>query len=134
MPSRLRSDTSTPLSTISAPPSASNRQREPDFRFPSSELLVLLTSRPTAGDPELMQVLDIDDRRWSSFMHAWPDASPFHHPRWARLLADCYGYRPLALALTDRAGRVAAGLPVLDVGSRFGRRRWVSLPFTDSCP
>lgn len=81
-----------------------------------------------------MLVLDIDDRRWSAFVHAWPDASPFHHPRWAGLLAACYGYRPLALAMTDRAGRIAAGLPVLDVGSRFGRRRWVSLPFTDSCP
>ena len=81
-----------------------------------------------------MQVLDIDDPRWSAFVQAWPDASPFHHPRWAGLLAACYGYRPLALALTDRAGRVTAGLPVLDVGSRFGRRRWVSLPFTDSCP
>jgi CelD/BcsL family acetyltransferase involved in cellulose biosynthesis len=81
-----------------------------------------------------MQVLDIDDRRWSSFVHAWPDASPFHHPRWAGLLAACYGYRPLALALTDRTGFIVAGLPVLDLGSRFGRRRWVSLPFTDSCP
>jgi CelD/BcsL family acetyltransferase involved in cellulose biosynthesis len=81
-----------------------------------------------------MLVLDIDDRRWSAFVREWPDALPFHHPRWAGLLAACYGYRPLVLALADGPGRITAGLPVLDVGSRFGRRRWVSLPFTDSCP
>src|SRR5712691_7906756 len=50
MPSRLRSDTSTPLSTISAPPSASNRQREPDFRFPSSELLERRMRLPRAKE------------------------------------------------------------------------------------
>jgi CelD/BcsL family acetyltransferase involved in cellulose biosynthesis len=81
-----------------------------------------------------MLVLELDDPRWSAFVHAWPDALPFHHPRWAGLLSSCYGYRPLALTLADGAGRIAAGLPVLEVGSRFGRRRWVSLPFTDACP
>jgi CelD/BcsL family acetyltransferase involved in cellulose biosynthesis len=81
-----------------------------------------------------MLVLELDDPRWSAFVHEWPDALPFHHPRWAGLLRDCYGYRPRALVLADSAGRIAAGLPVLEVGSRFGRRRWVSLPFTDACP
>jgi CelD/BcsL family acetyltransferase involved in cellulose biosynthesis len=79
-------------------------------------------------------VVEIDDPLWTDFVHACPAAVPFHHPAWARLLADCYGYRPFALALSGEAGQIVAGLPVLEVRSPFGNRRWVSLPFTDYCP
>src|SRR5215218_6383759 len=81
-----------------------------------------------------MIVVEIDDPLWTDFVHACPAAVPFHHPAWARLLADCYGYRPFALALSGEAGQIVAGLPVLEVRSPFGNRRWVSLPFTDYCP
>jgi CelD/BcsL family acetyltransferase involved in cellulose biosynthesis len=81
-----------------------------------------------------MIVVEIDDPRWIDFVHACPAALPFHHPAWTRLLADCYGYRPLALALAGDAGQFVAGLPVLEVKSPFGKRRWLSLPFTDYCP
>lgn len=81
-----------------------------------------------------MSVLELEDPRWLDFVQGRPDASIFHHPAWARLLADCYGYRAMVVALTDRGGAVTAGLPVIDVSSPLGGRRWVSLPFTDSCP
>jgi CelD/BcsL family acetyltransferase involved in cellulose biosynthesis len=79
-------------------------------------------------------VLDLNDRRWSDFVRSCAQASPFHHPAWAGLLAECYRYPALVLALTDAAGEIVAGLPVLDVSGPLAGRRWVSLPFTDYCP
>jgi CelD/BcsL family acetyltransferase involved in cellulose biosynthesis len=79
----------------------------------------------TASDPQL---LNVDDPRWSAFVDACPDALPFHHPAWLRLLADCYGFRPLVVFSGE------AGLPVLEVRGPLGGRRWISLPFTDLCP
>ena len=76
-----------------------------------------------------MLELELDDPRWRTFVESCPGAGPFHHPAWSRLLAECYGLRPSALVLSDPAGAIEAGIPVL------GRRgRLLSLPFTDACP
>ncbi|MGH8899576.1 MAG: lipid II:glycine glycyltransferase FemX [Egibacteraceae bacterium] len=81
-----------------------------------------------------MITLEIDDSRWVEFTQGCPDATPFHHPSWARLIAECYHYRAFALASRDRHGQIVAGLPVVEVGGPLRRRRWVALPFTDQCP
>jgi hypothetical protein len=73
--------------------------------------------------------LDLHDVRWAAFVASRPEAGPFHHPAWASLLADCYGFRGFALAFEDGAGAIRGGLPVLEVR----RGRLVSLPFTDAC-
>jgi CelD/BcsL family acetyltransferase involved in cellulose biosynthesis len=78
--------------------------------------------------------LEIDDARWMEFVSVREDATAFHHPAWAALLADCYRYPAFAFALGDPSGRIVAGLPVLDVSNRLTGKRWVSLPYTDSCP
>ncbi len=81
-----------------------------------------------------LQTLVIDDPRWTTFVESHPDASPFHHPSWARLLEECYGFKSFAVAALD-GDVVLAGVPMLEVsGHRRRRRRWVSLPFTDYCP
>ena len=80
-----------------------------------------------------LQTLEIDDPRWTAFVESQTDASPFHHPSWARLLAECYGFDAFALAAFD-GDVVAAGAPMLEVSGHRRRRRWVSLPFTDHCP
>ena len=72
-----------------------------------------------------MLQLELDDPRWSEFVTSFPEAGPFHHPAWAQLLADCYGFRPLAL-LTQEGD---AGIPALELR----RSRIVALPFTDAC-
>ena len=77
--------------------------------------------------------LDIDDPRWVDFVFASEGATPFHHPAWVALLGDCYRYSAFALALADGAGRILAGLPVVDVSNRLTGKRWVSLPYTDVC-
>jgi hypothetical protein len=78
--------------------------------------------------------LGIEDPRWRSFVAGSADALPFHHPAWTLALRDVYRFRPLALALADREGRLGAGIPALQLSGRPGRRRLVSLPFTDRCP
>ena len=79
-----------------------------------------------------MRLLSLDDPRWFDFVESRREASLFHHPVWTGLLADCYGFKPMALALDER-GDVTAGVPLLDVTRPLGGRRWVSLPFTDYC-
>jgi len=80
-----------------------------------------------------LTTFDISDQRWASFVQASPDAAPFHRPEWAQMLGACYGYRAFALSKVDAGGRIYSGLPLIDVTGPFGRRRWVSLPFTDYC-
>lgn len=80
-----------------------------------------------------MKILAIDDARWREFVDGRPDATIFHHPAWASLLARCYGYRALVIA-DERGGAITSGLPALVVRLPFGARRWISLPFTDHCP
>ena len=79
-------------------------------------------------------ILALDDPRWGWFVDHTEDATPFHHPSWARLLAESYRYKGFALAVADGDGEVIAGAPFLEVRSLAGRRRWISLPFTDECP
>jgi CelD/BcsL family acetyltransferase involved in cellulose biosynthesis len=76
--------------------------------------------------------ISVDDPDWFSFARHCDDAGPVHHPAWSSLIADCYGYRAFNLVLIER-GAVVAGAPVIDVRRPLFGRRWISLPFTDSC-
>jgi CelD/BcsL family acetyltransferase involved in cellulose biosynthesis len=79
-------------------------------------------------------VLELSDRRWAGFVARQPSAMPFHHPDWGMLIADCYGFRAFAVATSDAAGQIEAGLPVIEVRHVGGEPKWVTLPFTDYCP
>ena len=78
-------------------------------------------------------VLTIDDARWLRFLASQPDATVFHHPAWAHLLAEAYGHRTQLLVETS-GDEIIAGLPLADIQVTFSKRRFVSLPFTDHCP
>jgi len=78
--------------------------------------------------------ITIDDPRWSEFVNSHPGAGPFHLPAWASTIADCYRFESFALTAQDTDGEILAGLPAIAVRSPLAGRRWVSLPFTDSCP
>jgi CelD/BcsL family acetyltransferase involved in cellulose biosynthesis len=80
-----------------------------------------------------LECWSLTDPRWLRFIFGHAEATAFHHPSWASLLAECYGYRAFAVALTDDTGQIVAGLPVVEVRGPLGGRRWVSLPFTDHC-
>ena len=79
-------------------------------------------------------VLALDDPEWHRFVTEMPDCTPFHHPAWAQMLAATYHYPGLAVGIRDGRGRLVAGAPFLEVRGVSGRRRWISLPFTDECP
>jgi CelD/BcsL family acetyltransferase involved in cellulose biosynthesis len=82
----------------------------------------------------LATILEIDDPAWRTFVEEEPSSLPFHHPAWASLLAETYGFRPFALVVSDSTGTVRAGLPVVEVKHLLLARRWIALPFTDYCP
>ena len=88
----------------------------------------------SAGSGVEIDLRPLRDPHWSAFVAGHRSALPFHHPSWAAMLAECYGFHAFCLAVSDRAGRMLAGLPVIEVRHRAGRPRWVSLPFTDECP
>jgi CelD/BcsL family acetyltransferase involved in cellulose biosynthesis len=76
----------------------------------------------------------LQDPQWTAFVAGHDSALPFHHPSWATAVAECYGFPAFALTLDDSDGRIVAGLPVIEVRRHREPARWVSLPFTDSCP
>src|SRR3954471_1983444 len=77
--------------------------------------------------------LPVSDARWRDFVTRHPDAFAFHRPEWVETIAACYRHRGLVLAAVDARGDIEAGVPVIEVRS-LRRRRWVALPFTDTCP
>jgi CelD/BcsL family acetyltransferase involved in cellulose biosynthesis len=84
------------------------------------------------NDPDFV-LLDLEDDCWTAFVHSHPCANAFHHPAWARLIAECYGYRSFVCAVVGADGRIQAGVPVVEMRSRLTGDRWVSLPYTDFC-
>jgi CelD/BcsL family acetyltransferase involved in cellulose biosynthesis len=79
-------------------------------------------------------ILDLSDPCWGEFVARHPEATPFHHPDWAKLIADCYGFRGFALVTHDETGAIRAGLPIVEVRHLRTAPKWVSLPYTDYCP
>jgi hypothetical protein len=82
---------------------------------------------------ERLVVTSPEDERWLDLLRRTDDVTPFHHPAWTRLLADCYRYPALIAGVADGHGGLTAGLPLLDVVHGGRPRRWVSLPFSDAC-
>jgi CelD/BcsL family acetyltransferase involved in cellulose biosynthesis len=85
------------------------------------------------GLPQLTRV-ELEDPGWQKLVADDTRALPFHHPAWARMLAECYGFSSFGLALRNADGGLLAGVPVVETGGKLRGRRWISLPFTDLCP
>lgn len=87
---------------------------------------------------DVIDRLALDDPRWTELVDRLPGALPFHHPAWALTISRCYGFEGFALALRGTGeGReeYVAGFPVIELRTPLTRRRrWSSLPFTDTCP
>ena len=84
--------------------------------------------------PGGVSILNLTDPCWEAFVARHPEATAFHHPGWAQLVADCYGFRAFAVVTHDQAGAIQAGLPVVEVRHLGSGPKWVSLPYTDYCP
>ncbi len=83
-----------------------------------------------------MRVITVpmNDPGWAGYVAAHPQAGPFHLPAWTSVIADCYHFGSFVMAVVDADGAIVAGAPVIAARSPFGPLRWISLPFTDSCP
>src|SRR5947209_10551591 len=118
----------------------------PTIRFPGCSRFRFWPSSSARGSPVAtasetarlietpLLVMALEDERWLDFVVSHPEALPFHHPSWARVVSESYDYPSFVLAVSDEEGRITAGMPVLEIRKRFRSPRWVSLPFTDRCP
>jgi CelD/BcsL family acetyltransferase involved in cellulose biosynthesis len=89
---------------------------------------------PPSSDSTRLVRIDLDDAAWLDFVSRDPQALPFHHGAWARMLAECYAFSSFGLALKTTPGRLLAGVPIVETRGLLRSRRWISLPFTDFCP
>lgn len=80
-----------------------------------------------------VSTIPLRDPRWLEFVSSQSEALPVHHPAWALLLEQTYGFDSLAL-VDEAGGAISAGMPVLRVRRPLGGARWISLPFTDFSP
>lgn len=78
-------------------------------------------------------VSPLDYPQWDEWVGAWDEATSFHSSAWCRTLVETYGYRPCYAIMKEEGGSLRAVLPMMEVRGMGGRRRGVSLPFTDVC-
>ncbi len=69
---------------------------------------------------------------WNRLVHEDPNSSLYHSERWISLLERTYRFR-MFVALLKSGSEVRAACALARVGKPFARR-FVALPFSDSCP
>jgi hypothetical protein len=71
-----------------------------------------------------------EDSRWAEFAAGHPQALPYHHPSWIRVLNEAFGYGNATLGCVDSAGCLRGILPLLEKKSMLSGLRLSSLPHT----
>ncbi len=87
---------------------------------------------PLRDHPDI-SLMDIRDKDWLTRAQEAPRSNIFHHPAWAQLMADTYGFHPSVLAVRGPSGEIEAGIPLMETTSRLTGRRWLALPYSDHC-
>jgi hypothetical protein len=70
--------------------------------------------------------------RWDSLIVHFPDASFFHSSAWAAALIKSYSFKPFYCVWIDN-DKPCAIIPILQTKTLLGKRRGVSIAFSDSC-
>ncbi len=84
-----------------------------------------------AMDASACQVVNpLDIPAWDQWVLARPEGTVFHTRAWMRVLRESYGFVPLAI-VGDSLDRPGALLPLMECRDLLGRKRGVSLPFSD---
>jgi hypothetical protein len=91
-----------------------------------------MTSMAASTALELRAVDPLSDPRWDDRVGGFEDATIFHTSSWMRVLSGAYGFKPRAFIALEN-GRTAAVLPMMGVRDLRGRKKGVSLPFSDYC-
>lgn len=71
---------------------------------------------------------------WDQQIGEFQDASVFHTTAWMRVLAETYQFTPVCVMADTPSGRPQRIQCFMEIERIFGRRRAVSLPFTDAVP
>jgi lipid II:glycine glycyltransferase (peptidoglycan interpeptide bridge formation enzyme) len=80
----------------------------------------------------IKQINPLADREWDEFVGAHAKGSYFQLSRWMQALNETYGFA-FNCAVQSDGTRFIAALPFMETRNFFGRRRGVSLPFSDFC-
>jgi hypothetical protein len=79
------------------------------------------------------QIVDpCDVPNWNELVLIFPEASIFHSVEWARVLIEAYKFKPLYCIAYDE-GKPVAIIPLMEVHGLLGRKKGISLPFSDFC-
>ncbi len=81
-------------------------------------------------------VYEIDptaDERWGSLIESHRQASIFHTRAWLEALRKTYNYKPVAYTTSRFDEPLTNATPFCEITGLFGKRRLVSLPFSDYC-
>lgn len=72
------------------------------------------------------------DPAWDRLIMDYPDVLFFHTSSWARILHQSYGFR-LVYLIEKQGNEITGALPLIEVKDLWGRKKAVSLPFSDFC-
>lgn len=97
----------------------------PAYRFSSAGIIRLYPMQIKIINP-------LHYAGWDELLSANENSSFFHSSSWARVLHDCYGYKPLYFTVIDN-GNLMLSIPVMDITSILTGKKGVSLPFSDFC-
>ena len=81
--------------------------------------------------PSEVSWISID--RWQQYVESHPDSMIFHHRRWLELLHEQYGFEIQIPAVIEDE-KIRAAIPFLQTRSLNGKKKLISLPFTDYLP
>ncbi len=81
----------------------------------------------------MLAEINIDNDSWKSFLKVNAQASIFHSVEWNHLLESTYHYHAKVVALMNANGEITAGTPFQETVRITGKKRWISLPYTDHC-
>lgn len=81
----------------------------------------------------ILEFVDHSNHDWQAFVATCCQSNIFHHPAWSSLMQESYGYRPFVAVVREANGNICAGVPMMEVNSKWAHPRWVSIPFSDHC-
>ena len=74
----------------------------------------------------------LTDSRYRTFIEQHPQATIFHTPEWMQVLADSYRFKSVAYAVLNNDS-ITGIIPFCETKNITGKKRLVSLPFSDFC-
>ena len=91
---------------------------------------VLAAAASTSGG---IQVRHLSLAEWQNFIEGHPESKVFHHRNWIEMLVEQYGGR-IVIPAAIRDDRILTAIPFVEAKGLWGKRKLVSLPFSDYVP